>query len=108
LQSGARCFTGCDPKGDGSECPSRLSCIELLPQDGSGPKCTPDPTACKTDSECPPKFPRCGEDGYCTDCGKGLICRNFNPRDPLDTVCIDMPPTICASIGGDLCADGGF
>lgn len=108
LQSGARCFTGCDPLGDGSECPSRLSCIELLPQSATGPDCEGAKTRCTSDSDCSGKQPRCGEDGYCTGCAQGKVCRNLDPRDPLKLICIDAPPTVCGALGGDLCADGGF
>ncbi len=107
-QTQKRCFTGCDPLGDGSECPSRLSCLELLPQSGSGPKCLGAKTRCKSNSDCSGKQPRCGEDGYCSACAKGKLCRNLDPRDPTNLICIDAPPTVCGVFGGDLCTDGGF
>lgn len=107
LQDGPRCGTGCNINGDGSECPSRMPCTELLPQSGSGPKCKGSSKRCKDDSECSGDQGRCGEDGYCTSCKKGLICRNFNQMDPLDLVCIKVPPTVCVP-GGASCQEGGF
>lgn len=108
LQSGNRCFTGCDPKGDGSECPSRLGCIELLPQSASGPKCPGGGPSCTADSDCPSKQPKCGPDGFCTACATGKVCRNLDQKDPTNWICINMPPTICGSTGGDICKEGGF
>ena len=109
LQTGNRCFTGCDPLGDGSECPARLSCIELLPETATGSKCIGAKTRCTQDSDCSGgNQPLCGKDGYCNACPKGQVCRNIDPKDPNNLICIPAPPTVCGSLGGDLCKDGGF
>ena len=109
LQSGARCFTGCDPRGDGTECPSRLICSELLPQSASGPKCKSSTTLCQQDSDCTDATQnKCGPDGYCTSCGAGKVCRNLNQDDPNDLICIPMPQTVCGDFSGVLCKEAGF
>lgn len=107
LQSGPRCSTACNPLGDGSECPSRMPCTELTPQDGKGPKCVGSGKRCKSDKDCSGKTGRCGEDGYCTDCAAGKVCRGFNQADPTDLVCIPLPPYVCI-VGKDACEGGGF
>ncbi len=108
LKSGARCFTGCDPKGDGRECPARLTCIELLPQSASGPSCPGKGGICKTDSDCSGKYKRCGPDGRCTACSRGKVCRNLDPNDSTKYICIPMPPTMCADFTGVQCKEAGY
>ena len=108
LQSGARCFTGCDPKGDGTECPSRLTCIEMLPQSASGPSCPGNGKVCKTNADCTGKQKKCGLDGTCTSCATGKVCRNLDQNDPNKYICIPMPPTVCADFTGVQCKDAGY
>lgn len=110
--AGARCVIACDPLGGSIECPSGFSCIELLPQSGSGPKCLGPSTTCTSDGDCNSKQPRCGEDGYCTACAKGKVCRTLDPRNPNSQICIDSPPTICgpsqSSQVNNACTKAGY
>ena len=89
------CVTACDPLGDGSECPARTSCAEILPKQASGPPCKGKGKTCKQDKECVAPYKNCGPDGFCTICSKGQVCRGLDPNDPLKVICIKMPPTVC-------------
>lgn len=108
LRSGARCFTGCDPRGDGTECPSRMSCTELLPQEATGPACKGNGQVCQSDADCPADQKTCGPDGYCTSCARGKVCRGLNPEKPSELICIPMPPTMCADFSGVMCSEAGY
>ena len=107
FQSGKICVTGCDPLGDGSECPARISCTEMLPQQASGPPCKGKGKACTKNSDCKTPYKNCGPDGYCTVCARGQVCRGLDPKDPLKVICINMPPTVCLAQPA-LCKEGGF
>lgn len=103
-----RCAPGCDIRGDGSECPSRMPCTELLdPNTTPGAACKGTGGQCKTDADCSGDEGRCGEDGYCTDCKTGQVCRNLDQMDPTKLVCVQMPPTVCVA-QEPACVEGGL